>query len=381
VPGPGRHAAAVAPGVNDVLLGLLAAHGVDATMEDGWIAPAGRSLRMSGEIVQEKPGPNAVTVQLDVRVRLWAGGELVDSCGGVGPTRDEAVADAVNGFVAGSFHVLLAAFLGKETEQVTREEWVVSGRSRAVTVGGVFIRGPMPEPRADWVTVLREKIQALGLPGGTHWIRLFYAQLDRRPMAHEALLDNAGWPELQAQMAQVDWPPAEGYYSARLFMVVQGGVSVSQAVGLIAEMKDAEDEAIRERLRALGASVAQADRLVAFIPMAFGRVLLRSMPIRFSDTVVIADAAGKPRRESRLDEEAVFVEARRLAEAAVTEGTLGQEAFSAVALRSAEVDVVNQGLNAGAQPEDMKFTAAIAFVDEEEEVAPGRRRPWWKLWG
>ena len=37
----------------------------------------------------------------------------------------------------------------------------------------------------------------------------------------EVLLDNEVWNEMQAEMAAVDWPSGQDFYSVRVFLVVQ----------------------------------------------------------------------------------------------------------------------------------------------------------------
>src|SRR5262249_59846233 len=84
------------------------------------------------------------TVQLDVRLEIAPGRTIIESFAGVGETREKAVADALHNFTVNSFHVLLAAFFRSDDRQVSREEWVVGGRTSRVTIGNVGIRGRPP---------------------------------------------------------------------------------------------------------------------------------------------------------------------------------------------------------------------------------------------
>jgi hypothetical protein len=42
-----------------------------------------------------------------------------------------------------------------------------------------------------------------------------------RALACEILLDNEVWEEMQAEMAAIDWPCGQEFYSVRLFLVIQ----------------------------------------------------------------------------------------------------------------------------------------------------------------
>ena len=53
------------------------------------------------------------------------------------------------------------------------------------------------------------------------WIRCYYAQMDGKPMAIEALLDNEESPILLSAMKQIEWPADSEFYGLRIFLVVQ----------------------------------------------------------------------------------------------------------------------------------------------------------------
>src|SRR5262249_22461519 len=104
--------------VNEPLLELLRAHGVEAVVQGDWITFPGRTVRANAAIMRELPQTSALTVQLDVRLEVGPGRTIVESFAGIGVTREKAIADAVHNLIANSFHVLLAAFFRPEDEQV-----------------------------------------------------------------------------------------------------------------------------------------------------------------------------------------------------------------------------------------------------------------------
>src|SRR5262249_55783631 len=159
-----------------------------------------------------------MSVQLDVRFEVAPGQTVIESFAGVGQTREQALADALQNFAANSFHVILAAFLERDDAQVSKEEWSMGGRKRSVTVGNVGIRGKPPVQGAQlvgWFKLFEEKLKSEQLAPGTHWVRLYYAQLRGKAIACEVLLDNEMWEEMQADMAAIDWPAGQDFYSVR----------------------------------------------------------------------------------------------------------------------------------------------------------------------
>src|SRR4051812_46655537 len=114
------------------------------------------------------------------------------------------------------------------------------------------------------------------------------------------------------------------------------------AIAAFSANPKADDQTIGDTLVKVGLSLSLANRLVAFLPLAFGRVALARLtdPPRFAQTFVMHGLTG----EHPLDREPLFVQAL---EAARTE--CNREEMSAVGMRSSEVAAVNNALNAGAK--------------------------------
>jgi hypothetical protein len=72
--------------VNEPLLELFRAHGVEAAPCDDWIAFPGRAMRANASIVKERQhqGGLSVQLQLDLRLEITSGGTIVESFAGVG---------------------------------------------------------------------------------------------------------------------------------------------------------------------------------------------------------------------------------------------------------------------------------------------------------
>lgn len=211
--------------VNPILEELFKRHGIATTVDGNWLR-AENGLRIAGAVVQEYPSPKGATnLQLDFYLVLPDERLLIESVGGVGVTKDDAVKDGLHNFVANSFHVLLTAFFNAPPDgQVEIETWNIAGVERRVTIGGMGVRtfsdAPF-DPPTHWFPIVKRAIEASHLPSGTHWFRCYYAQFDNKPTAIEVLLDNNDWVPIIETMSGVDWPASNDFYSVRVFAVIQ----------------------------------------------------------------------------------------------------------------------------------------------------------------
>lgn len=374
--------------VNALLAQLFQAHDVPAAVEGEWVVFPAAGMKIAGAVVRQLPTPQGVMVQLDIELCLDPVRVLLESCAGIGQSFEAALADGVGNFTVNALHVLLAAFFGRVDDQVTREEWTIDGRPRTVTIGPAVTRGrPLEGPASpDWFEQLARELQASRLSDGPHWVRFYHARSQGATQACEVLLDNEEWPEAQAAMAALDWPAVQEFTSVRAFLVIQGGLDLAPAVGTCCRMRSADDGAILRELAAGGMGRRDAGRAVALVPLAFGRVLLGTLGVRSAATAVLRSVRTGEDTPFRLEDDPIYVQARQLAETAYARGAMEREEFAAVALRSAEVDAVNQALQAGSRPEDLQGSPPVLFWSgSSEDASVGRAsvdkpRPWWRRW-
>lgn len=109
-------------------------------------------------------------------------------------------------------------------DQVEIEEWTIAGKRRRVTLGSMGVQSwsaePFTPPR-HWFPAIEAAIKDADLPPGTHWFRCYYGQVDHKPAAIEALLDNEHWLPIIETMTKFDWPTHSHFYSVRVFGVIQ----------------------------------------------------------------------------------------------------------------------------------------------------------------
>lgn len=161
--------------------------------------------------------------RLDIQV-LLEGGTLIEECfAGIGPN-DKAFGDALHNLMVNSLHVLLAALWdANDPQQVTTEQWTIGDKVFVARIGNFGTRaanGATPDVPQALFPALERAIRSEALTGGTHWVRVFFANLDGCP-TFEALLDNEPWENGLTCLKSTPWLAKDGYYSVRNFILLQ----------------------------------------------------------------------------------------------------------------------------------------------------------------
>jgi hypothetical protein len=354
--------------MNAALAHLFRDHGVESDAPGDHVVFPGRPLRATAAIVNEMVHPSAVTVQLDVWLRLQSGRELCESFAGVGPTRDEAARDAFRLFASNTFHVLLSAFFDRPNEQSSREDVTLRGRPCRITLGTLGMRGQMPRPGPEMAALyhrFEEALREQPFTGGTHWVRLYYAHLDGRTHSCEVLLDNQPWPAMQERTAALDWPASEPFYSLRVFQVIEVGPAepttpegaVERLADILAAQEEFSEQAADAAMAAAGVPRQLADRAYHFTQIAWARLVMEGIGGPHSPRYLYFDANGEVVESGLLADEPCFAHATRLI---ASHGK--RRGFKALSLRSADVNAANQALHAGTKAEDIVLGPAGVFV-------------------
>jgi hypothetical protein len=207
--------------VTRVFLELFRAHGLEASLADGWIVAESVGLAAQARVFSRALRHEVFSAQLDfdVRATALAGRNILESCGGFGISVGLAVGDAIRNLCEGSFHVIFSALTGQACSHCEVEDWVVDGRPRKLFIGPIVGRGP-ETPRADWFAAMELAIGGTAMPPGFHWLRLYHAEIPGGEPTSEALLDNEHCPTLQMALGSLEWPRSENFASVRLFMII-----------------------------------------------------------------------------------------------------------------------------------------------------------------
>ena len=392
---------------NEQLAELLRSHDLAIQEEGEWLRVSPRGPRLRATFTDTRTEPGNCTRRLDVWLEPWTGQCVVESVAGVGRTEEEALNDALMNFARASLHVLLSAFIRPPDEHVLVETWRVGGIDRKVILGNLVIRGVDSglEHGTPWIKAFETSLRSLPLTSGTHWVRVYYAQRNEQPMALEVLLDNEPWQELADLLKTAPWPAAPDFFSWRLFLVLQGGVDVSRAVGAWFDVPEDEDPI--PLLQQHGATLLEAEKLYAYLPLAFGEILLRQLG---AVPPLSAEFTANPpivQRSVVLAEDPLWRDSAHLAEQALHGKTaLTGEQVVQLASSGATVQALNDLLRQGAKAENVRFTpplimlspqAMAEWLTSERSVLPpiatqeppapvapaaseAPRRPWWKFW-
>ncbi len=396
--------------LNKLLLELFCAHGVKAALEGAWITFPGSKLKACAVVVREMSYPSGRSAQLDVRLQLAPGRELIESFAGLGESKETAVADAFQNFAANSLHPILAAFFLPRSPDVSREEWFIGGRRGHVTRGRIGVRGTLPDKESaipPWLARFGESVRQKSVRPGTHWVRLCYSQTDRKAITLEVLLDNEVWEDLQADMGAVDWPAAEAFYSVRIFLVleIERGESptAETAVGWLAEFA-APRQAFTEAeayaaLADAGVDGSEAARVYGFTQVAWARITLERTGVQFSPEFSCLSAAGEVVDAGLLVDEPHFAAA-----SAIAPKYAGTPGYQVLVRQSADYRTAKNALKRGAKPQDLVFAPVALFLEPatsagidraREAIAErpgpnakgslfkpdGAVRTWWRFWG
>jgi hypothetical protein len=142
--------------------------------------------------------------------------------------------------------------------------------------------------------------------------------------------------------------------------------------------------AIREEIEMAGVPHRLATEIVEFLPLALARALLDGMGVHFEDHYVRQTARGQVIGRKLLIDEPVFREGLALANEVSADGG----AFVAVASCSTEYRAVNEAMNSGSRPEDLRCAPPVVFAEYDDERgfddtsggAQPRARSWWQFW-
>src|SRR5262245_9638619 len=130
--------------------------------------------------------------------------------------------------------------------------------------------------------------------------------------------------------------------------------TVEVFVRLSREIPDADEDQLVQAMIGKGLSEEEAERALAFVPMAFGRYLLAPFIPVFPDTYEIRDPDSDRRARGELSSEPVYLAAYEYAQAhGRDEDVLRIGGFSA------EMRIANQLVAGGSEIGDARFTESI----------------------
>lgn len=132
---------------------------------------------------------------------------------------------------------------------------------------------------------------------------------------------------------------------------------------VMSNSRASDDGSIIAQLIRRGYGSLQAELLVAFVPLGFGRAVIARLPISppmsLSDTALIRDPKRGKLYEITLVEVPEFERAPELGEETFATGIIPRDQMEAVSSRSVELQVINQALKADAELGSAKVEAPV----------------------
>jgi len=171
---------------------------------------------------KHKDGGNSV--EMEFRVLLPTGDEIVEYVAGLGDTMEQASNDCYANFVLTTLHPIYKSFINPNDPHQTVTEVVIAGVSRDMVMGDIFVKGTEESSNID-IDALRPQIQAaitaLPLSEKTHWLKVVYGQINSQPILSAATLDNKDQNELAGVIQNLPWPRQYEFYIVKVFVVIK----------------------------------------------------------------------------------------------------------------------------------------------------------------
>lgn len=394
-----------------MLYGSFKEHGVSPRVEGDWlyIDPCPSPIR--GRYQMSEDG---TFCRLDIQIPFSDGRLLEESFLGSGDSEEACVKQAYGLFLLESFHVLLSGiFKVSGNSAIEPEKLTRSGEEQHVYMGNIMVRSASDQ-RAKLPGNFLDTVKTLAMNQemnhAFHWLRISLTVDEGRIQDTEVLWDNRFWSRGAQTIEELNWDLGAHYSSVRLFLILENkGDRKPHAPYPKSKMEEAEhlvdialslhikdqihDAVWTDLLLKLGFDEYQVFKAVRFIPEAFGRGFLKDMNLSFEDSFEIIDEQGKAVEYGRLSRDPIF-----RAAANVNKEKFDEDVFLLHTSKSAEVDAVKNALEAGAQPEHLKFAGMVlrgAPVSSDRPAKPEPRtpptrptpvmeneeKPWWKFWG
>jgi hypothetical protein len=160
--------------------------------------------------------------------------------------------------------------------------------------------------------------------------------------------------------------------------------AIQLAIPVFHEHKDSTWKTLGEALKEAGIPAILANRLLEFMPLAFGRAFVDGMGIEFGEYYIRFNPKTNKKVSKRLAEEPVYTQSFAAATSLMTQKQAGDEVMSVI-VRSSEFTAMNKALNDGSHVKDLVASPPVLLWDEEASDQAGdgettRSKSKWKFW-
>jgi hypothetical protein len=210
---------------NEFFVTWLQHHGESNIVADaGGVGLKGNATRLRVSLYGSERSNNGVSAELEFRVRIPDGREIVEFVSGTGDTLEKAENDAKVNFVLSTFHVVYRSFMNPSDPHQKEESILIDGQPRVLVLGDSMTRGQTTNSPPDMFPLregFRKILASQPLSPPTHWIKIIYANHKSKVMMCAVTLDNQDSPALTTAVKDLPWPKKEEFYMVKQFLVVK----------------------------------------------------------------------------------------------------------------------------------------------------------------
>ena len=210
----------------DFFVTWLQQHGeTNIVVDANGVGIASNATRLKASVYGSNRHPNGTwVVETEFRIRLPAGGEIVEFVAGMADGEEKALDDSLLNFTLTTFHVVYKSFINAADPHQTLERLMVNGAAHELAMGDLYLRGSSTNGSVEMSAVRKQigaAIESLPLSSQPHWIKIVYSQENGMPRTVAATLDNTDHDALTALVKGFDWPKRSEFYMAKQFIVVK----------------------------------------------------------------------------------------------------------------------------------------------------------------
>ena len=203
----------------------LTKHGEKEVVVDAdGVGIAASPTRLKTSVYGTNKHDSGCSVELEFKIRLPGGEEIIEYVAGMGQTEEQAIEDALANFTASTFHVVYKAFMNPADPHQRSFKATVGNKQRDVLPGELYLQGTQESQGLDFESLrpqIAAAIEALPLTDGPHWIKIVYGQNAGQPITVAATLDNQDAQELTEAIGKLPWPKSDGFYMVKHFIVIK----------------------------------------------------------------------------------------------------------------------------------------------------------------
>ena len=153
--------------------------------------------------------------------------------------------------------------------------------------------------------------------------------------------------------------------------------SLDLAITIFTQYESSTWEALENAMYATRMPKMHAERILEFMPIAFGRVLMRDSGVEFQESYERRKPGAKKGREFQVAANQVYVESVAYAKRQAKSSS-GIEMLTAVANRSPEVKAIEDKVNEGVEPNNIVLSRPVLRWTRKPENPD--EKTWWQVW-